>query len=83
MEISDGLRTMQHDDGAAVLDIQRGVISTFNETGAYIWDALRRGDSVEAVVAKLVRETGVAADVVEADVNAFLNDLKRQNLLSA
>ena len=83
MEVSGGLRTMQHEDGAAVLNIRRGIISTFNETGAYIWDALQRGDSVEAIVAKLAHETGVATDVVEADVIAFLNDLKRHNLLSA
>jgi hypothetical protein len=83
MEISNGLRTMQHEDGAAVLDIRRGVISTFNETGAYIWNALQHGDSEEIIVAKLAHGTGVAADAVEADVNAFLNDLKMQNLLSA
>lgn len=83
MEISDGLRTMQHEDGAAVLDIRGGIISTFNETGAYVWNALQHGDSVKTVVTRLAHETGVAPDVVEADVNAFLHDLKRHNLLSA
>jgi predicted regulator of amino acid metabolism with ACT domain len=74
---------MQHGDGAAVLDIRRGVISTLNETGAYIWNALQHGDSVETIVGKLAHATGAARDVVEADVTAFLNDLKRQDLLSA
>lgn len=83
MEISDGLRTLQHEDGAAVLNIRRGFISTFNETGAYIWEAVQHGDSVETIVAKLAHETGAAAELIEADVNAFLNDLKRHNLLSA
>jgi predicted regulator of amino acid metabolism with ACT domain len=83
MDIADGLRTMQHDDGAAVLDIRRGVISTFNETGAYIWNALQHGESVETIVAKLAYETGVAANVVEADVKTFLEDLETHNLLSA
>jgi hypothetical protein len=83
MKTTDGLRTIQHEDGAAVLDIRRGVISALNETGAYIWNSLQQGDSVETIVVNLVHETGIATDIVEADVNAFLSDLKRQNLLSA
>lgn len=83
METTDGLRTMRHEDGAAVLDIRRGVISTLNETGAYIWNALQHGDSAETIVVKLAHATGAARDVVEADVTGFLNDLKRQDLLSA
>lgn len=83
MKTTDGLRTMQHEDGAAVLDIRRGVISALNETGAYIWNALQHGDSVETIVVKLAHETGIAFDIVEADVDAFLGDLKRTNLLSA
>lgn len=74
---------MQHEDGAAVLDIRRGIITTFNETGAYIWNALERGDSVEMIIVKLAHATGVAPEVVEPDVYAFLNDLNMQNLSRA
>lgn len=74
---------MQHEDGAAVLDIRRGVISTLNETGGYIWIALQHGDSVETIIVKLAHATGIAPEVVEPDVHAFLDELKRQSLLLA
>lgn len=78
---SDHLRTLEQEDGAAVLDMQRGVISTLNETGAYIWQALQRGDSAETIVAHLFEVTGAPEQVVQEDFSAFLENLKQHHLL--
>lgn len=76
------LRTIVNRDGAAVLDTAQGSISTLNSTGAYVWQGLERGDSLETIVANLSHETGAACEVVERDVRDFVETLRAQQLLS-
>ncbi|WP_041585944.1 PqqD family protein [Terriglobus saanensis] len=52
------LRTVVNEDGAAILDTKQGTISTLNATGGYVWPALERGESEEAIAASRVKETG-------------------------
>lgn len=75
------LRAIVNQDGAAVLDTQAGTISTFNQTGAYIWQALERGEDLETIAANLARETGEQVDVVLEDVRDFIDALEKHNLL--
>jgi hypothetical protein len=42
--IKEHLRTISNEDGAAILDTESGDLSTLNATGAYVWEALQRGD---------------------------------------
>jgi hypothetical protein len=76
------LRTIVNQDGAAVLDTHLGSISTFNSTGAYVWQGLERGESTETIVANLSRETGEPSEAVERDVRDFIEALRAQQLLS-
>ncbi|MFT4111314.1 PqqD family protein [Silvibacterium sp.] len=82
MGISGQLRTMEHDDGAAVLNIQTGHISTLNQTGAYIWNAMQRGEPTEMIAENLARETGEDIAVVKNGIAAFLEDLSKHRLLA-
>jgi len=76
------LRTIVNQDGAAVLDTERGTISTLNTTGGYIWEALQRAESEEEIVDGLARETGESPDVIRQDVNDFIAALHSQNILA-
>jgi hypothetical protein len=76
------LRTIANQDGAAVLDTKLGSISTLNSTGAYVWQGLERGESLETIVANLSRETGEQPEVVGRDVKDFVETLRAQQLLS-
>lgn len=75
------LHTVVDQDGAAILDVERGSISTLNSTGAYIWQGLERSETLETIVANLVRESGVEKRVVESDVREFIANLREQHLL--
>jgi Coenzyme PQQ synthesis protein D (PqqD) len=75
------LKTVVDQDGAAILDIERGQISTLNATGAYVWQGLQRGDSLKTIIANLVHETGEGVLIVERDVHQFLDELKHKHLL--
>ena len=82
MNDNSHLRTIVNQDGAAVLDTRLGLISTLNSTGAYVWQALKRGDSLETIVANLSGETGEQPEVVERDVREFIETLRVQQLFS-
>jgi hypothetical protein len=65
------LYTVADQDGAAVLDIERGLISTLNSTGAYVWQGLEDGKTLEAISAELASETGEDVRVIDGDVRAL------------
>jgi len=75
------LQTVVDRDGAAILDIERGQVSTLNSTGAYVWQGLQRGESRETIIANLAGETGEESLLVERDVREFVEDLKQKRLL--
>lgn len=78
---SSNLRVIVSPDGAAILDIEHDSISTLNPTGAYVWQGLQRGESLETVIAKLARETGEDPLLVERDVRDFVEELQQKQLL--
>ena len=52
------LRSFANEDGTVILNTRLGTISTLNPTGAFIWQALKRGESLEAIAESLAQETG-------------------------
>lgn len=78
---SSHLYTAFDTDGAAILDIERGEISTLNPTGAYVWQALERGETLDVIVGSLARETREDHAIVECDVRKFIETLKERHLL--
>ena len=75
------LRTVSNPDGAVILDTKLGKISTLNSTGAYVWEALHRGDDIGRIAANLAFETGQQVEALERDVRDFIATLKAQHLL--
>ncbi len=78
---STHLRTIANQDGAVILDSAAGTITTLNSTGAFVWQALERGENQDAIVADLAHETGEQAGTLERDVRKFIDALKNQHLL--
>lgn len=81
-ESTPHLQTVIDRDGAAILDIDHGLISTLNPTGAYVWQRLENGESLATIIANLVRETGEEHLVVESDVHDFVQALRENQLLA-
>jgi hypothetical protein len=75
------LSTVTNRDGAAILDVSRRQIMTLNSTGAYIWDKLQHGKTVNEVVRDLAHECSADPLVVARDVQIFLEQLKAKHLL--
>lgn len=75
------LRVIVNQDGAAILDIKAGRISTLNTSGAHIWQALGRGEEIETIAEALARQSGEPIEAVKKDVVDFIETLKKQGLL--
>jgi hypothetical protein len=75
------LHTVVDQDVGAILDIERGQITTLNSHGTFVWQALQRGEEVESIVAKISLDSGEATLTVERDVRRFLESLKESRLL--
>ena len=75
------LKAIVSEDGAVILDIERDSMSTLNPTGAYVWQGLQRGETIETIIANLARETGGDHLLVERDVRAFVAELQRKQLM--
>ena len=57
-------------------------IITLNETGKFIWQMLEKGASSEEIVEKLLEECEDAErEIVEKDVDAFIEQLKGDKIL--
>jgi hydrogenase maturation factor len=75
------LRAVVDRDGAAILDIERGLVSTLNRAGAYVWQRLHAGTAVETIIEELAHETGEEIHLIEHDVREFVEVLKEKQLL--
>ena len=80
--VTPNLRSIVDHDGAVILDIPNNAMSTLNSTGAYIWQRLQRGLLLNEIVSELARETGADEDLVAADVDEFMTQLKSTRLVA-
>jgi hypothetical protein len=82
LTIPTHLRSVINEDGAAVLDTEMGTLTTLNEAGAFIWQAIERGDDEGKIIADLARATGEPIQTVACDVQAFWSALEARKLLA-
>ena len=75
------IRSVVSPDGAAILDVGRGTITTLNKTGAYVWQRLERGESPASIAVALALETGQNVIEIEQDVRRFVETLQRSQLV--
>ncbi|MBB6143004.1 6-phosphogluconate dehydrogenase (decarboxylating) [Silvibacterium bohemicum] len=82
LSLPSHLCTVVNQDGAAVLDVSRNQISTLNSTGGFVWERLQQGQTVEEIIRGLANESNTDLAIVERGVQAFLEQLKSERLLS-
>jgi|SRR5215472_759437 len=78
---SDGVRNINTQDGAVLLDIDQGLCFSMNPVGARIWEMLKMNHSIDNIADVLASEYSIAREQVLEDVQEFLAQLQNQNLL--
>jgi hypothetical protein len=79
--VSEGVRSTHGQDGAIVLDIQRGQMFNLNRVGSRILELLESGSAQPDIVTIISREFDVSQDVVQNDVSEFIEALRKHNLV--
>jgi hypothetical protein len=78
---SPWVREIETPDGAALLDIRRGLCLSLTPVAAKIWRYLRASDSIDRIIDMLLSEYDVARDQICKDTEQFISNLCDQELL--
>ncbi len=77
-----GIICRETDDGAVLVSPEAGDLRVLNQVGAAIWQLLDGRRDVAELEAELVRRYRIPAAQASADLETFLQDLQRRNLLT-
>jgi hypothetical protein len=80
-KISETVRTTHGQDGAVILDIQRGRVIRLNLTASFIFQCLERGETESQIVEGISEYFRISPEVAHTDVADFLNSMKQQGLV--
>ena len=80
-KISDSVRSMHGQDGAVLLDVQRGQLFNLNAVGSRIFALVEVGSSEPEIVNVISREFDADRMLVKNDVRQFIETLRQHDLL--
>ncbi len=78
---ADGLDWRVVDGEAVILDAERSAYNATNASGTVLWTRLQHGATRSELVAALSARFAIERARAEADVDAFLADLRSRGLL--
>jgi hypothetical protein len=81
--LANSIRRVSSSDGGILLDIRRGTMFRLNPLATRILDLLDRGESPSRIVEQISAEFEIALDLVQTDVNDFLDALKLHGVLDS
>jgi hypothetical protein len=70
-------------DESVVLDLKSGRYLSIDPVGSVIWSVLASGGTPESAVSAVLEEFEVTEDVVRQDMQSFVTELVRLELVSA
>jgi len=79
--LSDALRATHSQEGAILLDIQRGRMFNLNPVGSRILELLKTGSAESAIADEISREFEVAREIADQDTHEFIHALKEHRLI--
>jgi hypothetical protein len=79
--ISETVRTSHGQDGAVILDIQRGRVIRLNVTASFILQCIERGESESQIAGRIAQHFRISHDVAQTDVGDFLRSMKQEGLV--
>lgn len=73
--------TPSDEDGSVLINLQSGKVFSLNGAGAKVWTMLEQGADFDGVLDALSREYNLPSAELKKDLDDFLKDLARKNLL--
>ena len=81
VQISESVREIVNQDGAALLDIRQGLCFSINPVGTRIWEMLKKEYALEQIAQELQAEFSLPNRRIENDVAEFVEQLARCKLV--
>ena len=84
MKIQDGYLLKQVAGNYVVVpvgDLNFEGLITLNETGAFLWEILEKECHEDDLIQALTNEYDISKDQAKADIQAFLEILRKENLI--
>jgi len=75
------VETIQVDGECVVIQAEKYTTTRLNQTGGWIWSQLQEPQTVSDLVEKLVENFNVPKEQAEADINDFLQEIQRVELI--
>ena len=69
------------DGEAIIINLANGVYYSMDKVGAYVWDLLQAGHTLEAVTSAVTRRYDVAREQAESNVRDLVQELVEENLV--
>jgi hypothetical protein len=79
---TEGIAWQELDGELVVLDLESSSYLSANRTGTFLAGLLREERTLDELRDALVAEYGIAADVAEADAQAYVDELRSLGLLA-
>ena len=79
--VPDGVAYREVEGQILILKADDDMLQTLNATGAFIWKRLSKQQPVSRIVSGMAKEFRIERSRAEADVAAFIGDLKKQGLI--
>ena len=69
------------DGEAIIINLANGVYYSMEKAGAFVWDLLQAGHTLEAVIAAVTRHYDVSREQAESSVRELVQELVEENLV--
>ena len=83
LKLYNELRISEHGDGAVILDVRRGEVFSANAVGARILIFIQENKNLDQIADQISNEFQAPRELVGADVQRFVDSLRRSGLLQA
>lgn len=81
LHIPSSVKETASEDGAVLLDVERGICFSLNVVGLKIWGLLKKGRDQAQIVDSLQKEYSIPREQLREDVRQFMEELESSKLL--
>ena len=81
LHIPSSVKETASEDGAVLLDVERGICFSLNFIGLKIWELLKKGYDQAQIVDTLQKDYSITREQLQDDVRQFMQELESSKLL--
>lgn len=81
-QLKQGFIVQKNGNKISIFDPEKSILHSFNETGSYIFEQVKKGLEEEKIVKNIVKKFKISETEAKNDFEEFIKDLKRKKIIS-